>query len=131
MRCRRIDKDTGNIVWFGVKDVTQDSEGNNVAIFVSNNNKHDNYASGSEGVSCALRQSLSVLKNELWYDFANGMPLIDKIKNKAIIDAYVVKTILANKDVISIQGFESEQDRTSYSAYVVINTVYGQIELSI
>lgn len=159
MKCRRINPENGMVVWFGVKDVKSasgfyadedkicgapyrkgDINMDEIVVydssyakptFQNDSNKHDNYADGSEGVANSLRQRLSVLKHELWYDYENGMPLPDKVKSKAIIDAYVIKTILSHPDVIGISGFESEKDGHSYSCYAVINTAYGKIELGI
>lgn len=131
MKCRRIDATTGNIIWFGVKEVSKDAEGNNVAIFENTTDKHDNYIGGSEGVANSLRQRLSILKNELWYDYANGIPLIDKVKSKSIIDAYIIQTVLKHPDVIDIEGFESMQENHAYSCYLIINTIHGQIELGL
>lgn len=131
MKCRRINPDNGMIVWFGVKDVIRNEAGENQAIFQDETNKHANYATGSEGVANSLRQRLSVLKHELWYDYNRGMPLPDKARSKAIIDAYIIQTILEHPDVIDIEGFESEQERNNYTCYFVVNTIYGQIELGI
>ena len=183
MKCRRIDKDTNNIIWFGVKSIIKDVpkeftcgenkicgipfthvniktnevinmspsivvyDNNytdtyvldksienslvNVSIFYNPNNKHDNYAEGSDAVADSLTQRLSVLKYELWYDYMNGMPIVDKIKNKAILDAYVIKTILAHPDVIDIDAFESRQSKSEYNCYIVINSIYGNLELSL
>ena len=129
MKCRRINPDNGMIVWFGVKDVIRNEAGENQAIFQDKTNKHANYATGSEGVANSLRQRLSVLKHELWYDYNRGMPLPDKARSKAIVDAYIIQTILEHPDVIDIEGFESEQERNNYTCYFVVNTIYGQIEL--
>ena len=131
MKCRRINPENGMIVWFGVKDVIRNEAGENQAIFQDETNKHANYATGSEGVANSLRQRLSVLKHELWYDYNKGMPLPDKARSKAIIDAYIIQTILEHPDVIDIEGFESEQERNNYTCYFVVNTIYGQIELGI
>lgn len=131
MKCRRINPDNGMIVWFGVKDVIRNEVGENQAIFQDETNKHANYATGSEGVANSLKQRLSVLKHELWYDYNKGMPLPDKARSKAIIDAYIIQTILEHPDVIDIEGFESEQERNNYTCYFVVNTIYGQIELGI
>ena len=131
MKCRRINPDNGMIVWFGVKDVIRNEAGENQAIFQDETNKHANYATGSEGVANSLRQRLSVLKHELWYDYNRGMPLPDKARSKAIIDAYIIQTILEHPDVIDIEGFESEQERNNYTCYFIVNTIYGQIELGI
>lgn len=129
MKCRRINPDNGMIVWFGVKDVIRNEAGENQAIFQDKNDKHANYATGSEGVANSLKQRLSVLKHELWYDYNKGMPLPDKARSKAIIDAYIIQIILEHPDVIDIEGFESEQERNNYTCYFVVNTIYGQIEL--
>ena len=129
MKCRRINPDNGMIVWFGVKDVIRNEAGENQAIFQDKINKHANYATGSEGVANSLRQRLSVLKHELWYDYNRGMPLPDKARSKAIVDAYIIQTILEHPDVIDIEGFESEQERNNYTCYFIVNTIYGQIEL--
>lgn len=131
MKCRRINPENGMIVWFGVKDVIRNEAGENQAIFQDETNKHANYATGSEGVANSLKQRLSVLKHELWYDYNKGMPLPDKARSKAIIDAYIIQTILEHPDVIDIKGFESEQERNNYTCYFVVNTIYGQIELGI
>lgn len=131
MKCRRINPDNGMIVWFGVKDVIRNEAGENQAIFQDETNKHANYATGSEGVANSLKQRLSVLKHELWYDYNRGMPLPDKARSKAIIDAYIIQTILEHPDVIDIEGFESEQERNNYTCYFIVNTIYGQIELGI
>ena len=131
MKCRRIKPENGMVVWFGVKDVIRNEAGENQAIFQDETNKHANYATGSEGVANSLKQRLSVLKHELWYDYNRGMPLPDKARSKAIIDAYIIQTILEHPDVIDIEGFESEQERNNYTCYFIVNTVYGQIELGI
>lgn len=130
MKCRRINPENGMIVWFGVKDV-KISNNKVTPIFQNNNDKHDNYSSKQEAVINSLTQRLSVIKHELWYDYDNGLPLTDKIRNKSIVDAYVIKSILNQPDVINIEGFESRQDMHSYTCYMIVNTVYGQIELSI
>lgn len=131
MKCRRINPENGMVVWFGVKDVIRNEAGENQAIFQDETNKHANYATGSEGVANSLKQRLSVLKHELWYDYNKGMPLPDKARSKAVIDAYIIQTILEHPDVIDIEGFESEQERNNYTCYFVVNTIYGQIELGI
>lgn len=154
MKCRRINPDNGMIVWFGVKNrpVPLLACGNDKTcgapysasgismdvitvlnsdrtVFQDEANKHANYATGSEGVANSLRQRLSVLKHELWYDYNRGMPLPDKARSKAIVDAYIIQTILEHPDVIDVEGFESEQERNNYTCYFIVNTIYGQIEL--
>ena len=143
MRCRRITKD-GTIVWFGstgTKQVLYDfgftcgddkicgAPYKHLALFVDENDKHANYSDKKEAVKDSLTQRLSVIKNELWYDYQYGLPLTDKVRNKAIMDAYVIKIILAHPDVLDIEGFESIQEKNNYSCYFIVNTIYGQIEL--
>lgn len=128
MKCRRINSENGMIVWFGVKDVVK-TDDSIKTIFYNKDNIHDNYASEAEGVANSLRQRLSVLKNELWYDYENGMPLFDKVRSKATIDAYIIQKVLKHPDVINIEDFESIQEQHDYSCYIIINTIYGQIEL--
>lgn len=131
MKCRRINPENGMTVWFGVKAVIQNETGENQAVFQDENDKHANYADKSEGVANSLRQRLSVLKKELWYDYENGMPLPDKVRSKSIIDAYIIQTILKHPDVIDVEDFESRQDGNFYTCYFIVNTIYGQIELGL
>lgn len=158
MKCRRINPENGMIVWFGVKDIrhsTEDTQSKkpftcgssvfcgedvrvnefaevkNIAVFENENDKHDNYAEKEEAVINSLRQRLSVIKHELWYDYNNGMPLTDKVRSKATIDAYIAQTVLKHPDVIDIEGFESEQIKNDYSCYMIVDTIYGQIEFGI
>lgn len=95
------------------------------------NDKHDNYAKEQEGVATSLVQRLSVLKNELWYNINEGLPLIDKYRNKNILDSYVASTILKHPDVINISEFTSSLNKNSYSCKVVVNTIYGNVDLTI
>ena len=86
---------------------------------------------GNPLVEYSLRERLSVIKHELWYDYENGIPLIDKVRSKAIIDAYIIQKVLEHPDVIEIEGFESEQTNHKYECYMIVNTIYGQIELGL
>lgn len=133
MRCRRIVKQPNGsyyLVWFGCKSTTL-QDGKYKSEFFNENNKHDNYGSKQEGLTYSLAQRLSVLQHELWYDYENGMPIIDKTKSKAVIDAYVIKTILNHPDVVSIENFESIVEQHHYSCNVKINSIFGLLELSV
>lgn len=101
------------------------------AIFYNKDDKHDNYASEKEAVRDSLMQRLSVIKNELWYDFNYGVPLVDRVRDKAIIDAYLIREISRHPDVNMIKGFESEVVKHEYSCFFVIDTVYGEVKLGI
>lgn len=154
MKCRRIDKETGNIIWFGVKGTYNDISDTDLVVsenieasenitvgktktsklrseFYNENNHHDNYSIQQYAVVDSLTQRLSVLKYELWYDYYNGMPLLDKVRNKGIIDAWVIKKILAHQDVLNIENFKSTQDKWQYECNMTIITKYGEVELSL
>ena len=131
MKCRRMNPENGMVVWFGVKDVSKDEQGNVKPVFQDSNDKHANYAEKAEAVANSLKQWLSVIKHELWYDYEYGMPLTDKIKSKAIIDAYIAEKIMQHPDVMGITDFESRQDGHFYTCYFIVSTIYGQIEVGI
>lgn len=137
MRCRRmIKQDDGTyfLVWFGCKGITSRVSNSETIIepqFFNDNNKHDNYGSEQEGVYYSLLQRLSVLKYELWYDYNNGMPVVDKNRDKAIIDAYIIKTILAHPDVLDIENFSSSVTGHKYECSVKVVSKYGSIDLTL
>lgn len=138
MRCRRIvnnEDGVKHIVWFGSYgvDVVLEPDGTykKKAKFYNPQNKHDNYASEKESVRDSLIQRLSVIKNELWYDFNYGVPLTDKIKDKSIMDAWFIKTINNQPDVVSVVAYESEVVKNTYSCYFVCSTKYGLLEVGI
>lgn len=146
MKCRRINPENGMVIWFGVKEPPKQALFVNEDVVVSNelvvsdegktifqnpDDKHDNYADKAEAVTNSLRQWLSVIKHELWYDYEYGIPLIDKVRSKAVIDAYIVEKIMQHPDVIDITDFESRQTNNFYTCYFIVNTIYGQIELGV
>lgn len=95
------------------------------------NDKHDNYAKEQEGVATSLTQRLSVLKNELWYDYNYGVPLFDKVKSKAFIDSYLISTILKHPDVTQLIDFTSNVDKNSYSCTFKVKTKYGDLTVNL
>ena len=133
MNCRRIKTwidENGNkrmdIVWFG-------SYGKNVdgtAKFFSET-KHDNYATQQEAVANSLTQRLNVLKGELWYAINYGIPLIDKLKSKTTLDAFVATTISSHPNVVNILEFTSSIKNRKYSCNVRIMSEYGALLISI
>lgn len=93
--------------------------------------KADNYVEGQEGIAKSLTQRLAVIKGELWYDINYGLPLLDKIKNKAIFDAYIIKTINAHQEVKNIKEYVSEVNNGIYTYTATIISIYGdEFELS-
>lgn len=133
MKTRRLKKvnDNYNIVWFGVYGTYIDEKGKTRSLFYNATNKHDNYGTENNHVADGLIQRLSVLKYELWYRLSFGMPTIDKVRDKAFIDAYVARVVLSHKDVLSIDEFESSQSKTTYSCKMKISTVYGSVKISL
>ena len=111
---------TYNIVWFKSKGI---SEGNKI--------ESENYVDGSEGIAKSLVQHLSVIKNELWYNTDYGLPLCDKIKNKAVIDASIINIIERHIEVKSILTYKSYVDKNVYYFDSKILSIYGdEINLS-
>ena len=99
--------------------------------FYNENDKHDNYAKEQEGVATSLTQRLSVIKNELWYDYNYGVPLFDKVKSKAFIDSYLISTILKHPDVTQLIDFTSNVDKNSYSCTFKVKTKYGDLTVNL
>ena len=129
MRCRRIITDTDKkkkVVWFGSYGKNEDG----TAKFYDNT-KHNNFSDKQEGVADSLTQRLSVIKGELWYNISYGLPLFEKQKSKVAIDSFIGSTITTHPDVTSIESFKSQVIDKNYTCTIVINTVYGQINLEI
>ena len=115
MRCRNIvlnSDGTYNIVWFGKSSYTE---------------KADNYVERQENVAKSLIQRLAVIEGELWYNTGYGLPLMDKIKNKAILDVAVINIINDHPEVLNILTFESttKQETRSYHLSFSVSTIYG------
>lgn len=133
MRVRRIiDEAAGTtrkrtVVWFGSYGKYADG----TTKWANPNDKHDNFASGIEQVRDALIQRLSVIQHELWYDYRNGMPLVDKDTAQVTIDAFVMKTIQEHPDVLAIKTFSSHIEGHNYTCDVQFTTKFGETNLSI
>lgn len=119
MRCRKIEN--GNIVWFGSAGKTADGR-SKLAL---------NFAEKQEGVANSLTQRLSVIAGELWYNVSYGLPLLEKVDSKTAIDATVSEIVLSHPDVTDISEFSSEISGTKYSVKMTIETVFGDLELTI
>lgn len=133
MRCRRIktwvdeqNQEHKDIVWFGSYGKNADGSSK---MYSSNN--VDNFSSKETAIKDSLSQKLSVLKNELWYNLTYGLPLFEKQKSKIAIDSAVLSIILENKEIISIEDFQSQLIDRLYSAKIIIKSIYGNIQLSI
>ena len=123
MRCRNIVN--GDIVWFGSIGLNDDG----TAIFA--NEEHESYANDRDGTVASLTERLSVIKNELWYDMRYGIPLIDKVSSKAEMDVFIIQIVSEHPDVVSVTNFESKMIQHNYTCNMTINTIYGDISLSI
>lgn len=133
MRCRRIktwvdeqNQEHKDIVWFGSYGKNADGSSK-----MYNSNNVDNFSSKETAIKDSLSQKLSVLKNELWYNLTYGLPLFEKQKSKIAIDSAVLSIILENKEIISIEDFQSQLIDRLYSAKIIIKSIYGNIQLSI
>lgn len=129
MRCRRIKRSgaSNTVVWFGSYGKAADGS----SLFFNENNIHDNFADGPEGVADSLTQRLSVIEGELWYNVSFGLPLMEKIDSKIAIDATVSQIVLAHPDVVDITEFESSKSATQYRAKMKISTDFGELSLEI
>lgn len=126
MKCRRM-KDN-NIVWFGSYGVNEDGTAKRYdettqSKFVP----QANYADKQEAIALILKQKLSVIENELWYQMNFGMPLMSKQKSKGIIDSYVISIISKQQDIVDILEFNSSLDKTIYKCNFRVLTKYGVI----
>lgn len=91
--------------------------------------KYHNFDEKQQGVSSSLIQRLSILKKELWYNVIYGIPLLDKVSSKVIIDVAITSEIMEDKDVIKIISFESNIINKKYYCNINIETVYGNINI--
>lgn len=111
----------GNVVWFGSAGLKND--GTKIAA--------NNFSEKQQHVADSLRQKLSIFKGELWYNVKFGIPLFDKIKSKAIIDANVLDVITSQADVKEVLSFTSQVLNRKYTCKAEILTVFGQISISV
>lgn len=126
MRARRI-VDGKDMVFFG--SYGKNSDG--TAKFYNPDNKHDNYSELVESVKDSIQQKLQVLRGELEYTSGYGLPLTDKIRNKAEMDIEVSSIILSTHNVQMISELSSTLSGSIYSANVLIATDFGEIEIEI
>lgn len=90
-----------------------------------------NYVKDIEGVSAMLQQELSVIKGELWYNVNYGLPLLDKIKSKTVIDSKVLEIVSNNLYVRGILSFSSLINNKTYTCAMEVSTVFGNIYVSV
>lgn len=87
-----------------------------------------NYVTEQEGVAKSLIQRFAVIKNELWYDINYGLPLFDKVRNKAIFDSVIIDIINSHEEVINIVEYTSDVTQSEHTYYfkAIINTIYNE-----
>lgn len=122
MRCRNYVKGANgkkNIVWFG--SIGKDINGNSI--------KADNIVDGVEGLVSHLNQSLSVLEGELWWNMNEGIPLVEKYRSKGIMDSYILGVIDRYNEITGIKNFESTLTGNKYECDIIIESIYGDINI--
>jgi len=95
----------------------------------------DNYIiDNQEMVGKSLTQRLAVIKGELYYNLNYGLPLLDKIRDKAIIDIEIINIINKHPAVVKINSFSSSvikenkntKENNVYQFTVDVLTVYNK-----
>ena len=140
MRARRIKREYdagGNVlrrdlVFFGSYGLNSDG----TAKFFNEDDKHDSFSEGKEGVADALLFKLNILEGEIWRNVNYGWPLWDKHKSKFTLDAHLSSIILNQVGVMRIDKFYSKIVRndefkfSTYVANVLIVTEFGELEFN-
>lgn len=136
MKCRNfkdwIDEDGirhRDIVWFGSYGLKEDGTAKRYEESDSKFVSHSNYSDKQHGLTNSLTQNLSVLKGELWYNVKFGLPLLDKQKSKAVLDAYVISTIFNNTEVLTLKKMSSSVTNHGYLCSFVVETSYGELTI--
>lgn len=88
--------------------------------------KASDYVTGQEGIAKSLTQWLAVIKGELWYSINYGLPLLDKIRNKAVYDAYIIETITSHPEVKTIKQFVSSVENNVYTYNCTIISIFDE-----
>lgn len=123
MRCRAI-RD-GNVAMFGSVGLKPD--GTSIQA-IGNQQSYDIF---QLGICSDLVQRLSVLKGELWYSAEYGLPITDKVKAKMMLDMYVADTVMAHPDVIDVKNLTSSTDKGRYSCTMTVETIYGDLTMTV
>lgn len=129
MRCRELYVDAqkkNHVVWFGSYGV----DSNEFALKWKDGTT--SFATAQEGISTLLTQRLSVIRTELWNNIKFGLPLIDKISSKEVIDSHVLEIISTTQDVRRVLSFESTLSNShSYSCSVIVESTYSIVEVTL
>lgn len=88
------------------------------------------YATSAEAVRQFLMQHHAIIKNELWYNYKYGLPLMQKGLTKAMIDAEAINVINECPLVDYIISFDSKiEGKYDYKLSYSVMTKYGKIDL--
>ena len=90
-----------------------------------------NFSDGLQAVADDLTEKLSVMRTELWHSMSFGLPLLDKVKSKALIDSAVADIVLRQPNVIGISKFSSAVNQKEYHADIEVQTALGNLTINI
>lgn len=90
-----------------------------------------NFEENEDAVINSLYQKLYTLKRELWYSVNFGMPLLEKNKSKVNIDSFILQTLSQQEGVRNILVFNSKVENGEYKCNMELDTIYGDVNLSI
>lgn len=121
----------GTVVDDSIILLSSDSYQNSYKIDLTTVAKQPSYVDRQQAVASSLTQRLSVIRGELWYNVSYGIPLLEKIKSKSIIDATVIQIVSSHQDVNDIKDFYSYIDRHSYHCKMTVMSKYGPVDLQI
>lgn len=99
--------------------------------FFNPNDIHDNFSKDLDATYDSLIQHLSVMKGELWFSANYGLPLLEKVKNKIVIDTSIASIINSITGVETLQTLSSSIFNHKYSAEIKIKSIYGDLTVSI
>ena len=130
MKSRKIiyNPETGknNLVFFGSYGKTSDGNG------LYELDDHSSYDSDQAAIASNLIYRLSILKGEIWYLKNYGLPLLNKIKDKDVMDSIIINIILEHPAISFIVSYKSSIDNAgnyNYS-FVAVSKYNKEITIS-
>ena len=93
--------------------------------------KTSSYLDGTDALITSLRQRLSIIKKELWYNQNYGLSLFDKLTTKSVLDSEIVSLVKAHPDVYDITEFSSSLENRHYTCSMTIKSIFGIVELKL
>ena len=130
MICRKLEEYDGqkNLVFFGVKGITIDSDGVKHSVFTDDKKSH---CDGLDAVCQSLTQRLSLIKGELYHFMNAGFPLLEKNATKQVLDAHIINVVSHHREVQSIDKIESKVLNRAYTCKLYFTTNYGSSYIEI